>query len=87
MVQRPFPSSNQPFTLNDTPLELRVPANRIPNWTENYFGVVDKLQSSPIKSDEPVEMVTMIPMGCAAPHVSAANDRRGPRRPALDQVR
>jgi hypothetical protein len=30
-----------------------VPAKRIPNWTENDFGVVDKLQQSPIRSDEP----------------------------------
>jgi hypothetical protein len=71
VVKRPFPASNQPFTLADTPLELKVPAKRLPDWTENYFGVVDKLQASPIKSDEPVEIVTMVPMGCARLRMSA----------------
>ena len=65
VVKKPFPADNRPFTLADAPVELKVRAKRIPNWTENYFGVVDKLQPSPVKSDEPVETVTMVPMGCA----------------------
>ena len=71
VVRKPMPASNQPFTPETAPIELKVPAKRIPNWTENYFGVVDKLQQSPIRSDEPVESVTMIPMGCGRLRMSA----------------
>jgi hypothetical protein len=53
VVKKAFPASNQPFTTADAPVELKVKAKHIPNWTENYFGVVDKLQPSPVKSDEP----------------------------------
>ena len=71
VVKKEFPASGQPFALADAPVELKVRAKRIPNWTENYFGVVDKLQSSPVKSDQPVETVTMVPMGCARLRMSA----------------
>ena len=71
VVQKPLPASGQPFTLEDAPVELKVRARKIPTWTENCFGVVDKLQPSPVKSDEPVETVTMVPMGCARLRMSA----------------
>ncbi len=71
VVQKEFPASTQPFTPADAPVELKVLAKRIPNWTENYFGVADKFQPSPIKSDEPIETVTMVPMGCARLRMSA----------------
>lgn len=71
VLHKPFPASNQPFTPDDSPIELRVPARRIPNWTENYFGVVDKLQRSPIQADAALEHVAMIPMGCARLRMSA----------------
>jgi hypothetical protein len=44
VVKKEFPASGQPFALADAPVELKVLAKRIPNWTENYFGVVDRLQ-------------------------------------------
>ncbi len=71
VVKKPFPADNQPFRLDDAPVQLAVPARRIPNWTENYYGVVDKLQPSPIKSEEPIELVSMVPMGCARLRLSA----------------
>jgi hypothetical protein len=71
VVKKEFPASGQPFTLADAPVELKVRAKRIPNWTENYFGVVDRLQPSPVRSDQPVETVTMVPMGCARLRMSA----------------
>jgi hypothetical protein len=35
------------------------------------FGVVGTLQDSPIKSDEPTETVTLIPMGAARLRISS----------------
>jgi hypothetical protein len=56
-------SEGQPFTPDRAPIELRAKGKRIPNW-----GIVNacagKLQQSPIRSGEPVEEITLIPMGC-----------------------
>ncbi|MCY3017572.1 MAG: glycoside hydrolase family 127 protein [Planctomycetota bacterium] len=71
VTKKEFPASGQPFTTDDAPLELKVKAARVPNWTENYWGVVDKVQASPVKTDQPAETVTMIPMGCGRLRMSA----------------
>ncbi len=55
----------QPFTPQTAPLELRVRAKRIPAWKLDALGLVGKLQSSPVQSDQPLETVTLIPMGAA----------------------
>ena len=71
VITRPFFDENQPFSLNGAPIELKVQAKQITNWTENLFGVVDTLQSSPVASDEPIRTITMIPMGCGRLRMSA----------------
>jgi hypothetical protein len=55
----------QPFTSATAPIELRVKAKRIPAWKQDTQGLVGKLQPSPVKSDQPTENVTLIPMGAA----------------------
>ena len=70
MVAKPWPKDDQPFKWDQAPIELSVTAKKIPNWTENYWGTIDKLQPSPIKSSEPVERITMIPMGAGRLRVS-----------------
>lgn len=55
----------QPFTPQTVPLELQVRAKRIPAWKLDALGLVGKLQSSPVRSDQPVKTVTLIPMGAA----------------------
>ena len=55
----------QPFTSGTAPVELRVAAKQIPAWKQDSLGLVGKLQSSPVKSDQPTETVTLIPMGAA----------------------
>ncbi|MCX6345921.1 MAG: glycoside hydrolase family 127 protein [Armatimonadetes bacterium] len=71
VVTKPWPASGQPFRWDAAPVELRVKAKKIPNWTENLWGTIDKLQQSPISSDSPVETISMIPMGAARLRVSA----------------
>jgi hypothetical protein len=44
---------------------LRVKAKKIPNWTTDADGVIRPLQQSPVRSDQPEETVTLIPMGAA----------------------
>ncbi len=71
VVRKPWPASNQPFTLDTAPVELKVKAKKIPTWTEDFVGLVGKLQPSPVKSAEPVETITMIPMGAGRIRLSA----------------
>ena len=52
-----------PFTAQTAPIALRAKAKKIPAWKLDRFGLVGKLQDSPVKSDEPTETVTLIPMG------------------------
>ena len=59
----PLPA--QPFTPATAPIEIRAEAKRIPAWKQDSLGLVGKLQPSPVKSDQPVETVTLIPMGAA----------------------
>src|SRR5438552_1330869 len=64
------PAAN-PFTAQTVPITLRAKAKKIPAWKLDRFGLVGKLQDSPVKSDEPVETVTLIPMGSARLRISA----------------
>lgn len=64
VIKRPKPLSPQPFTVDNAPIQLRAKGKRIPQWTM-VKGIVGPLQDSPVRSDEPVEDITLIPMGCA----------------------
>jgi hypothetical protein len=65
LVRKPGRISKQPFTLDSAPIELRAKAKRIPGWKQDKTGLVGVLQPSPVKSDAPVETITLIPMGAA----------------------
>ncbi|MGC4908333.1 RICIN domain-containing protein [Streptomyces cyaneofuscatus] len=56
---------DNPFTHAGTPLTMTARARRIPEWTADDERVVAPLQASPARSTEPVEEVTLIPMGAA----------------------
>jgi len=71
IVRKSWSDNSQPFEANAAPIELRVKAKRIPAWKINHLGITGRLQPSPVKSDEPTETVTLIPMGCARLRLSA----------------
>ena len=54
-----------PFTHATTPITLTAKAKKIPNWQTDTKHVITPLQPSPVRSDEAVETVTLIPMGAA----------------------
>jgi hypothetical protein len=70
-IKKTGPLPANPFTPETTPIELRVTARRIPAWEQDKFGLVGKLQPSPAKSEEPVETVSLIPMGAARLRITA----------------
>jgi len=71
VVQKDWPRDNQPFEATAAPIELRAKAKKIPGWRKDNLGLVGKLQESPVKSGEPAETVTLIPMGCARLRISS----------------
>ena len=71
VVRRDWPDDNQPFEADAAPIQLLAKAKKIPEWIKDHLGLVGKLQQSPVKSDEPLETVTLIPMGCARLRISA----------------
>lgn len=65
------PLDPQPFTPDHAPIEIRVPARRVPSWQLESNGLIQKVPASPVSTPAPVEQVTLIPMGCARLRVSA----------------
>jgi len=71
VVEGRWPSDEQPFVADGAPIELRAKARKIPAWTLDDLGLVGPMNDSPVLSDEPVETVSLIPMGCARLRISA----------------
>jgi hypothetical protein len=57
--------ADQPWTVAAAPLEIVASARRLPAWTLRPDQTIMNLQPSPIRSEEPLEEVTLIPLGCA----------------------
>jgi len=71
MVRKMWPVDDQPFEVNAAPIELRAKAKKITAWEKDPLGLVGNLQPSPAKSEEPIETVSLVPMGCARLRISA----------------
>ncbi len=65
------PLANQPFTLEHAPVVLKARGRRIPQWRLEPNGLAGALQPSPALSKEPLETLTLVPMGCARLRVAA----------------
>lgn len=70
VVKKPFRLGKNPFTAESSPIELRVKARRIPSWGMDANGLAADPPASPAKTDQPVETVTLIPMGAARLRIS-----------------
>lgn len=71
VTKLPFPKDQQPFDANKAPIRISAKARQIPEWKEDYHGLVGLLQPSPAYTTKPVETVTLIPMGAARLRISA----------------
>ncbi len=63
--------AKNPFTTQTVPITIKAKAKKIPNWHADKFAMVGKLQSSPVKSSEKTETMTLIPMGAARLRITA----------------
>ncbi|HEY6229094.1 MAG TPA: beta-L-arabinofuranosidase domain-containing protein [Verrucomicrobiae bacterium] len=71
VVKKNWPADDQPFRGDAAPITLQAKARRIPNWTLNEKGAINEVVDQPVKSNEPEETVTLIPMGAARLRISA----------------
>ena len=63
--------AEQPFTPQNAPVTLKAKAKKIPNWQLDHRDMVGTMQENPVRSDQPTEKVTLVPMGCARLRISA----------------
>jgi DUF1680 family protein len=69
--QREWPADDMPFTQKGAPLVLKAKGRRIPQWQLDEHGLIGELQPSPALTTEPVEALTLLPMGAARLRISA----------------
>lgn len=66
-----WPADDFPFTTEAAPITIEAKARKIPEWTLDRYGLCAVLQDSPVFSDQPVETVSLIPMGAGRLRISA----------------
>lgn len=71
IVKREWPADNMPFTHQGSPILLKAKGRRIPQWQLDEHGLVEEVQRSPARTTEPIEAITLIPMGAARLRISA----------------
>jgi hypothetical protein len=71
VVKGAWPADDQPFRNEAAPVRLTTKARKIPNWILNPRGAVNEVVPQPVRSTEPEESVTLIPMGGARLRISA----------------
>jgi DUF1680 family protein len=71
VVESNWPADDQPFTSESVPIKMRARVKKIADWQLDRHGLASKLQPSPVQSDEPEQVVELIPMGAARLRISA----------------
>ncbi|MBN1816104.1 MAG: glycoside hydrolase family 127 protein [Sedimentisphaerales bacterium] len=69
--RKEWPESGYPFEAETAPIQLVARAKKIPPWQLDHLGLVGEIQESPVWSEEPIEEVTLIPMGAARLRISS----------------
>ena len=71
VTTKEWPADNNVWGSAETPIEIKAKGRRIPGWHKDEMDLVGLLSESPVKSSEPVENITLIPMGSARLRLSA----------------
>jgi DUF1680 family protein len=66
-----WPADDRPFSHEGTPIRLRTQGRRVPAWQLDHLGLCMEVQQSPVRTAEPLETITLIPMGAARLRISA----------------
>ncbi len=71
VVRKPGGVGAFPFTADASPISLTAKARKIPGWAVDQYGLCAVLPQSPVATAEPLETVTLVPMGVARLRISA----------------
>jgi hypothetical protein len=71
IIKRPWPKDDNPFTNANAPIEMTANGKQVPGWTIDATGLCGVLPQSPVKSDQKVSALTLVPMGGARLRISA----------------
>ncbi len=71
VVKKGYPENDMPFTHEGTPIEIKTRGKVIPEWGMDETHLVQELPQSPLVSGQPVEDITLIPMGAARLRISS----------------
>jgi hypothetical protein len=55
----------QPWTVESAPVKMTASARRMKGWNIGGDETVEAVPNSPAESTDPIEQITLIPMGCA----------------------
>lgn len=71
VARRPWPADNQPFTLQNVPLEVKATGRLIPSWGIDDTGITGVLPREDASRASKVDEITLVPMGAARLRISA----------------
>jgi DUF1680 family protein len=71
VAKRKWPSDHNAWGSAEAPIEIKAKGRRIPEWQKDETDLVGLLADSPVKSAEPEEEITLIPMGAARLRIAA----------------
>lgn len=70
-AKKTWPAASDVWGSTEAPVEIKAKGRRIPAWQADETDLVGLIAESPVRSDEPVEEITLIPMGAARLRISA----------------
>jgi hypothetical protein len=70
-AKKTWPAASNVWGSTDAPVEIKAKGRRIPSWQADETDLVGLIAEGPVQSDEPVEEITLIPMGAARLRISA----------------
>lgn len=71
VVEKNWPADDFPFTLENSPIELRAKAKKVPGWEIDEYGLTGMLPQSPLSLETEEEEITLVPMGAARLRIAA----------------
>lgn len=71
VVKKEWPKSNFPFTQQDVPISIRAKGKLIDSWKLDKHLLCGELPLSPVKTENAIEDIELIPMGAAKLRISA----------------
>jgi len=71
VIKKAWPKDNNPFTNANAPIVLTATGKQISAWKIDQYGLCGLLPLSPVKTDEPLSKLTLVPMGGARLRISA----------------